>query len=135
MTLPELKFSEVKQLCSITGATPTELPSLFDDGDWVLLDDDGANDMVKDYIRESLWAFNPEFLAGETGLSVEVFRAIQANDQCESNNEAIEAMVQATCGVQSLVDSAISADGRGHFLSSYDGNEYEVGGYFLYRMN
>jgi hypothetical protein len=41
--------------------------------------------------------------------------------------------------IDSLVEDAISADGRGHFLSSYDGDENEetVNGqtFYIYRTN
>ncbi len=39
--------------------------------------------------------------------------------------------------LQALMDDAIDADGRGHFMNTYDGNEYieTVGNmaYYLYR--
>ena len=34
-----------------------------------------------------------------------------------------------------FVDDAVSTDGRGHFLSTYDGNENEEGDYYIYRTN
>lgn len=132
----ELKFSQIKQICDITGASPTELPEIFDSGDWLLLTDSESNEYCHEYILDSLWAFRPEFLSGETGLDVEVFRSIQSNDRCESNNEAIQALIKSTCGLESFIDSAIGTDGRGHFISSYDGEEHEISGdLFLYRIN
>jgi hypothetical protein len=44
-------------------------------------------------------------------------------------------MVKGTCGLDSFVESAISADGRGRFLASYDGAESEENGYYIYRIN
>jgi len=47
--------------------------------------------------------------------------------------------VQKLDDIDSFVDAAISADGRGHFMSSYDGNENEeeVNGttFYIYRIN
>ena len=34
-----------------------------------------------------------------------------------------------------FIEDAISSDGRGHFLSPYDGEENEEGDYFIYRIN
>jgi hypothetical protein len=86
-----------------------------------------------------LWAFKSSFLASETGVDEEVFEAIQSNDRCESNNPAIRSIIDVTCGLDEFVLSAVCADGRGHFLSLYDGEELEttVEGidYHIYRQN
>lgn len=37
--------------------------------------------------------------------------------------------------IDELIDDAINIDGRGHFLSSYDGNEYEYDDIYYYRVN
>lgn len=132
--MKDLKLSQIKQICEIIGCNPTDLPNELDD--WKLLDDSEADEMAGEYIRESIWAFNADFLSGETGIDSEVFKAIQDNDKCEDNNEAIESIIQGTCGMESIIDSAIGHDGRGHFLSSYDGEEHEItGNLYLYREN
>lgn len=103
---------------------------------YIVLTDEEADEMAKRYILDTVWAFNASFLAGETGIDQEVFEAIQANDRCESNNDAILRLIEDE---QAFVEAAISADGRGHFMNSYDGNENEecVNGtyYFIYRIN
>jgi len=103
----------------------------------VCLDDDEADEVAADRIKDSLWAFNASFLSVKTGLDALVFEALQ--DRCEDSNDAIETIVNGSCGLDSFVADAISADGRGHFIGSYDGveNEYSTGsGYaYLYRMN
>lgn len=102
----------------------------------IVLTDEEADEKAKEYILDSVWAFNPSFLAGETDIDREVFEAIQANNRCESNNEAILRLIEDE---DSFVESAIRADGRGHFITSYDGEEHEqkVGNitFFIYRMN
>jgi len=102
-----------------------------------VLTDDEADDAALEYIEESLWAFNAEFLAGQTNLPVEVFTALA--DQCEGANDAILAIIKQTCGLNDFVADAVSADGRGHFLGQYDGDEGEIriGGtdYYIYRNN
>ncbi len=86
----------------------------------------------------SAWAFNAEFLSNYTDLPREMFTAIQ--DQCEGANEAIVECIKRTeGGVEGFVKEAIEYDGRGHFLSSYDGEEHEqlVDGQwiYMYRLN
>jgi hypothetical protein len=104
-----------------------------------ILTDDEANDRCAEYIQQTLWAFNASFLSGETNLDQSIFTAIQNNGKCEDNNDAIESLVDATCGLDSLIESAISADGRGHFMSNYDGEETEIliddEIYYLYKAN
>ena len=56
-------------------------------------------------------------------------------NSCEDCNEFIKAMIDGTCGMNNFVERAIDADGRGQFLSQYDGEENEFGGYFIYRIN
>lgn len=131
----DLTFSEIKQVCGIIGCSATELPDLLSD-DWSLLSDADADEAAADYIHESLWAFNADFLSGETGIDSEVFKAIQANDRCESNNDAIESIIQSCGSLERFYEAAIAADGRGHFMSSYDGEEHEIGtNLYLYRLN
>jgi len=108
-----------------------------EDGDYLVLTDDEADEMCKERILDSLWAFNSWFLASETGIDEAVFSAIQDNGKCESNNDAILSCIDDE---DSFVDAAISADGRGHFLSGYDGKEDEVqvgdfGTFYIYRTN
>jgi hypothetical protein len=93
-----------------------------------------ADEACKEYIRDSLWAFNASFLASETELPEEVFEIM--SQACESSNEAILKIVEKTCGLDALVKAAIAADGRGNYLSSYDCEEIELNsGALLYRMN
>lgn len=103
-------------------------------GEYMVLTDDEANEKAAEYIKDSLWAFNASFLASYTDLPEEVFTAMQ--DKCEGANDAFYALVsRADGGLEGLIEEAISADGRGHFLNTYDGNENEEGSYFIYRTN
>ena len=91
-------------------------------GDYLVLTNSEADEKAAEYIKDSLWAFNASFLAGETGIDDEVFKAIQDNGKCEGNNNAIESCID---DMESFVNAAISADGRGHFLAGYDFEENE----------
>lgn len=108
------------------------------DGDeYLILDEDEREEAATEHIKESLWAFNASFLSNMTELPEEVFEALQ--DKCEGANEAIEKLIESTCGLEDFVEAAIEADGYGHFLAQYDGEEQEtsVNGtyYYIYRQN
>lgn len=95
----------------------------IDGEEWILGTDEEADKATFSYIKESLWAFNKTFLADHTGLPVDVFAALQVD--CENSNDAIYTLIEKCGDMNSLVSDAISSDGRGHFLSPYDGHEKE----------
>jgi hypothetical protein len=100
--------------------------------------DEEADEACKQYVEDSAWAFNASFVLSKCGLPSELEEAIQAfqGKECEGANEAIVALIEKTCGMKSFVESAISADGRGHFLASYDGDEMELeGNLYAFRIN
>lgn len=95
--------------------------------------EEAATRAVCEEITESLWAFKPEFLSSLTGFPTVIFKALQG--ECENSNEAVLALVEKSCGLSKFVKAAVNADGRGHFLSPYDGKEIQEGEYLLYRVN
>ena len=98
--------------------------------------DEEADEACEQNIKDSVWAFNPDFIASECNMpeAEEIIKAAQ--QKCESSNDAILAIIKGSCGISSFVQSAIQADGRGHFLSSYDGDEiYNGDGFYIYRTN
>ncbi len=106
----------------------------LEDGDYMVKTDEEADEAAREYILDSVWAFRPGFLVYymPEGVSEEVIQAVQGS-RC---NAALLAMIEDQ---DHFVSEAISADGRGHFLSTYDGeeNEQKVGDnwYFIYRVN
>ena len=124
------------------GCAPCEIE---DDGDYIyrvcgneylIVDDYLADRLVTEYIEDSLWAFNSDFLSSVTGFDKTIFDDISRLG--EDSNGAITALIKSSRGIDEVVSEAIACDGRGHFLSSYDGEEIEilVGDeiYFAYRM-
>jgi len=107
------------------------------DREYMVLKEHERYEKAKEYIRETLWAFCPSFLAKKTGLPEEVFSAL--SEKYEAGNDATLALVEITCGLDTFVKSAIEADGYGHFLAPYDGKEGKVTvegeEYFIYRIN
>lgn len=93
---------------------------------WAVLTDEESDAAVVEYVRESVWAFNSRFLADETGLPAEMFAGLQ--DKCEDANDPILKVVESLAedGLEGFAGRAVEADGRGHFLSQWDGEEREI---------
>ena len=102
--------------------------------EYTVLDHDEREEMVTEYIKNTLWAFRAEFLAAhlKKGVEIEALEAIQANGKCEDNNAAILCLIE---DFDHLVWDAVRSDGYGHFLSSYDGEEIDlVNGFYAYKQ-
>lgn len=109
-----------------------------DGAEYKVLTDEEADEALHEYIKENVWSFNASFLAGFTELPEEVFTALQP--QCESANDAILSLIERSeGGFGAFVEEAERADGRGLFLSGYDGAEemetVDDMDYYIYRTN
>ena len=102
--------------------------------EYLVLTDDEADEKVAEYIKDSVWAFNPSFLSSHSGIDEGVFKLLQ--DKCESANEAVLKLIK---DFDEFVEDAVATDGRGHFLSSYDGeendHEHDNETYYIYQTN
>lgn len=96
----------------------------FDGQEWQICTYDLANERAKDYILDSVWAFNASFLAQHTGIDQDAIQAIRDNGKCEGNNKILLRLIEDK---QAFVDDAIGWDGIGHFLNTYDGDCVELG--------
>ena len=110
------------------------------DNGYLVYTDEEADEAVREYIEETVWAFTPSFLQAHTGVSIDIIREMQEK-MSPSANKAITAMIK---DFDDFVDDAIACDGRGHFLARYDGEENyasfsnEEGKnvtYFIYRVD
>ena len=109
--------------------------------EYVVLTDEEADNEAENSIRESLWAFNADFILEHTAAykhtsgeqDRDIILALQKMQEtlCETANELVYALIE---DYEQFVDDAIEADGRGHFLSMYDGEENEQNGFYIYRM-
>lgn len=100
-----------------------------------------ADKVAREYILDSLWAFNPRFILEHTEFYrtcsfdeeldfIECIKEMQ-NRLCESATPIIRALIS---DIDKFVARAIREDGRGHFISFYDGEEVELdGGFYAYR--
>jgi hypothetical protein len=95
---------------------------LINDGDYVVYTDKEADDAVFEYIKDSVWSFNPSFLANYIDLPVEDIKQLQKS--CEDSNNVFLKLLGDE--LEDFVYDAICTDGRGHFLSPYDGVESQI---------
>ena len=109
---------------------------------YLVLTDKEANDKAQEEITECLWAFNADFIIEhcstyedmdtyEFQSAVKSLRKAQENE-CENLNPLVKALIS---NIDEFVDDAIDADGRGHFVSRYDGEENEQDGFYIYRVD
>jgi len=103
-----------------------EVLTFYGDAYYVLTDDQ-ADEKVGKYIKETVWAFNSNFIAGHCsdGIHEEHITALRG-DSCEDVNDALIALIEAGNGMKHFIDDAVGCDGRGHYINNYDGNENEV---------
>jgi len=140
-----------------------------DGGEYMVLTDDEADDRLNDYISETIWAFNTNFLSyhieaeavtdyigaeleyegdpddeDDEGYTMEPDDYLddfhgglegwikEQQERYEDGNDTLKAVIT---DFKRFVREAEMSDGRGHFLSSYDGNEEEEGNFYIYRTN
>jgi hypothetical protein len=89
----------------------------------LVLSDSEADEKAAEYIKDTVWAFRPEFLAAHSSLDAETIGIIQGAKYEDANAP----LLRTISDVEHFIDDAVSADGRGHFLSGYDGEENEQG--------
>lgn len=102
---------------------------------YVVMTDDEATKAAEYNIRNTMFAFNAQWIADfvPDGIDAEHIKVMKG-DKCEEINDAMIALVEAGKGMDRFVEASIAADGREHFLNSYDGNEYDLGGYIIIRV-
>ena len=104
-----------------------------DGEEYMVCTDDEADGRAGDYIKESLWAFNAGFIIDHSELpyeSVDMITGFQ-EAKCEDANTTIATLIT---DMDEFIEDAMCADGRGHFIGSYDGEENEEDGFYIYRM-
>ena len=140
-----MKYSQIKQIkadCSDIGV---------DDWKQVIIEmDNGTNDFTVDnyqFIHKEdidrifedslssdaymLGCFTSWFIADNSSLSFDIVEALQE----AGKYEAIGQHIIDNDDLTTFAEAAISADGYGHFFGHYDGNEYEIGSYYAFRVN
>ena len=116
----------------------------MEDGtEWLVLDDAEADELTREEIEESLWAFNPDFIVRHMP-NLDKLTTKQESDLigalgqiqgslCEDCNPLFAAIIE---DMDDFVDDAIESDGRAHFLARYDDEEIELeNGLYAYRID
>lgn len=142
MTTEQTTDPRIEALAKFLQVEATDISEGMDEnsydcgGEYLVLTDSEADELAAERIKDSLWAFNAEFISSHTkhGLNDSQIAAIEEMQDrlCESANSIIEALI---VDLDHFISDAVSSDGRGHFISSYDGNENEVGEFYIYRTN
>lgn len=133
---------KIKALADFLQVSKKEAQNLIDNEEYVVLTDEEATEKAAEEIKNSLWAFNSDFILQhcknadsmdcyEWNSAVEALRGAQSRS-CESLNGLVYALID---DIDKFVRDAIEADGRGHFIAFYDGEENEQNGLFIYRLN
>jgi hypothetical protein len=150
-------MEKIKALANFLGCEVDELnrttydENLFEYGrqEYLVLTEDEREKEVHDRIRQDLWAFNTEFIldhASKIDVNGQEYETVKKAFQemqtklCESANEIVFAIID---DFDDFVSDAVNADGYGHFLSQYDGEENEESEvidnkrvyYYIYRQN
>ena len=91
--------------------------------------EEDITERVKEYIEQSLWAFNASFLHSYSSISntstwLTIMEPIQ--QQCEGGNDAVKELVGWDDNADEITEDAIAADGYGHFLNSWDGTHDSI---------
>ena len=111
-------------------------------GSYIVLTDEEADDTARENILNDLWVFCSDFILEHmsgydrmTNHEVDEFKNALSEMQknlCESCNAIVRALIS---DIDNFIDDAIEADGRGHFIASYDLVENEQDGFYIYRMD
>lgn len=122
---------KLKVLAKFLGEDDLDFVEAHYSDDYLVLTNEEADDAIRENIESSVWLFNPSFLAAHSCLSERVITILQESMHDDSNGEIKDTIED----FDNFVEDAILSDGRGHFLSGYDGEEHEVDGFFIYRQN
>jgi hypothetical protein len=104
--------------------------------EWQVLTDSEADKAVYEYCKENAWAFGHDlvssFVARNTknvhsGELATALEAVHKTGLCETLNSLILALVGHSDELlMEFAEEAVKWDGRGHFLSPYNGAEEEI---------
>lgn len=87
-----------------------------------------ADAAMRNYIVDTLWAFKPEFILSCCNLDESGAASLgdMQEKAGENANAFLLSLIKKTCGLDHFCEEAERWDGRGHFLSTYDGEEIEL---------
>lgn len=87
---------------------------------------EGETDQIEavgEYCKDLLWSFNPEFLEAHMISEIDAKAIEKIQPMYEDANPILKNLI---IDWEDFIEDAIRADGAGHFLSPYDGEELYV---------
>lgn len=115
----------------------------WDEVEVAVADDEAAADKAaREAAQGSLWAFSSSWIGQFLELNDSQTKAIEKmqGELCEDAQEIVALLIGDR--LDEFLNNAIEVDGRGHFLSTYDGEEDEgenvspaLAGKLVYRIN
>ena len=105
---------------------------------YLILSEKQALRRCKEYILDSLWAFNSDFIVSQLNIYNEINTLTiedvdNLKELCENANPIIRNLIGEN--INNFINEAIATDGMGHFLASYDGVETIIDNKYIYRIN
>lgn len=76
-----------------------------------------------------LGCFNAWFIASILNMQQSAVEKMQEAEACEGLGELLAQHIEE------VQEAYVSSDGYGAHFARYDGNEYEAGGYYIFRLN
>lgn len=151
--LEGLDYKNINLECSyLSNSKNNDNANYFDETNtnetYLILTEEEADKKAKEEILNSLWIFNPDFLVDYINYDYNGTEEKKAlilglltiqNNLYENANEIIKILVKDN--LEDLISDAIESDGRGAFLSMYNGEEEDITDpdtkeiYYIYRID
>lgn len=103
-------------------------------GDYLVLTDKEADERAYEEIRETVWAFNTDFIISHSVLTEVNDNVVNALEKLQGVEDANDFFLEIIENFDEFVENVIYSEGRGPFLNFYDGSEEEQNGFFIYRV-
>lgn len=99
--------------------------------EYLVLTDEEAYNLAEKFIWATAWTMSSDLLAKHSNVaSKQVFDALKKLD--DESNEAIKCLID---DLNLFASSLMIEKGRGAFISTLDDNEFEMNGFYIYKMN
>ena len=142
----ELTLRVNNESAELTEALELFIEENMSGDEFLVCDEAGRDEALAENIKDSLWTFNAEFIVEHMSTwesmspreVTEIAKSLREMQEklCESANPLVMAMIE---DIEEFIEDAVSADGAGHFLNTYDGEEteftFEDEVYYVYRVN
>lgn len=135
----ELALSEIKEIKDFAGSDWREIvegmadeDDDFEVGNYRFIHENVIDEIMTDELESDeyiLGCFNASVIAEATGWPQALIEAAQKGEAYEEIGKAMERE-----HIEELQRLYVEADGYGHHFARYDGNEYQFGEYYAFRI-